>query len=374
MIIGKTDVKMRTEKVTLEQRTHRLTARDGTVQTLHDERVFASDYAANFPEDKKSEISFASVESLLKKLEHSAEKIGDTEGWLRLRLWLLHVLMKRLLTHAEDDGHMPVRGIYDFILPPAGYSPPANLRRVTGTMAEDGATRGLPADGETEIRTREWLIFEARGKVTTQDGAEIPIDIRLRLCDDRTRLTALAEDFRATLVDPLVINYASDSAQLSDKKFSFDIDADGTADSISMPVNGSAFLALDRNGDGIITDGSELFGVKSGNGFAELAELDDDHNGFIDEGDRVYEQLRLYTKNADGQDVVFTLREKGIQAISLDNIETMLRLPQNTGLLRRTGYVIRSDKTATTVQHIDVRREQGGVLLADTLGIPLTAK
>ncbi|MFQ8776527.1 MAG: hypothetical protein ACLR78_02345 [Roseburia sp.] len=76
------------------------------------------------------------------------------------------------------------------------------------------------------------------------------------------------------LCDPLVINLDSNIANVSDQKFYFDIDADGSDDSISMLNSGSGYLALDRNGDGIINDGSELFGTQSGNGFADLAAYD----------------------------------------------------------------------------------------------------
>lgn len=78
------------------------------------------------------------------------------------------------------------------------------------------------------------------------------------------------------LTDPLVINLDGNIAGLSDQKFMFDIDADGEEESISYLQGGSGYLALDKNGDGVINDGSELFGTKSGDGFADLAEYDAD--------------------------------------------------------------------------------------------------
>ena len=56
-----------------------------------------------------------------------------------------------------------------------------------------------------------------------------------------------------------------------------DLDADGRMDSISVPTGDDALLALDRNGNGRIDDGRELFGDQHGaaNGFAELARFDD---------------------------------------------------------------------------------------------------
>lgn len=64
------------------------------------------------------------------------------------------------------------------------------------------------------------------------------------------------------------------AASLTERDFAFDIDLDGHADQIAFVGTGSGFLALDRNGDGEINDGSELFGPESGDGFAELAAYD----------------------------------------------------------------------------------------------------
>ncbi len=91
----------------------------------------------------------------------------------------------------------------------------------------------------------------------------------------------------AVLKDPLVINFSGTSTELTERKFYFDIDADGTFDQIHFVKPGSGFLALDNNYDGTINDGSEMFGTQPGDGFGDLAVCDDDGNGFIDNGDSV---------------------------------------------------------------------------------------
>lgn len=92
-----------------------------------------------------------------------------------------------------------------------------------------------------------------------------------------------------------------DKLDLSDKS---DLDADGMEDQISFVLPGSGFLALDLNGDGRINDGRELFGPETGDGFAELARYDEDGNQWIDENDPVFERLRIWTKDAEGRDVL----------------------------------------------------------------------
>ena len=56
----------------------------------------------------------------------------------------------------------------------------------------------------------------------------------------------------------------------------------------------SAYLAIDANNDGLINDGSELFGTRSGDGFADLAKLDSDGNRWLDEADSQFDRLRIW--------------------------------------------------------------------------------
>lgn len=365
MIIDRSDVRMWTEKVSHTTREHhiRLKGSEETTVARGAEQVERSDFQANFrPEEAKPE-EFASVEKMLAVLKKSAEKSRDdfdVFGVLRMKLLLIWMLITRLFGEDDDDKKKPTHpkaGIFDAppvnagtklqMLKPATQVPVSMGRRLTADAVE----------GETHIQTRDFLFFEAHGCVTTKDGTQIPVDIRLRLEDNRKDIVGLEKGVVQALIDPLVVNYDNDSAVLTDQKFSFDLDIDGKPENIAMPASGSAFLALDKNGDGVITDGSELFGVREGDGFKELAAFDDDKNGFIDEGDKVYDQLRLFTRGPDGKDIVFTLREKGVQAISLENLATSLRLKNGDGLLRKTGFILRAGKSASTVQHVDLRPE-----------------
>ena len=75
------------------------------------------------------------------------------------------------------------------------------------------------------------------------------------------------------MLDPLVINFKNASASLGDRNYYFDIDCDGKRITLLSP-EWVQVLALDRNNNNIIDDGSELFGPQSGNGFNELAVYD----------------------------------------------------------------------------------------------------
>ncbi len=119
----------------------------------------------------------------------------------------------------------------------------------------------------------EGTTFATTGIVKTQDGRSI--DFNMELTMSRSFVSQIdtleVQDYIKT--DPLVINLDTDIATVSDQKFYFDLDSDGKKEKISFAGEGSGFLALDKNGDGKINDGSELFGTKSGDGFRDLAAL-----------------------------------------------------------------------------------------------------
>lgn len=120
----------------------------------------------------------------------------------------------------------------------------------------------------------------------------------------------------AVLKDPLVLNFDGAAAELTTTRFSFDIDSDGKPDQIAFVGANSGFLALDRNNDGVINDGGELFGPSTGQGFAELAAYDEDSNQWIDENDSIYQNLRIWSKNAEGQDQLVSLGQRGVGILS----------------------------------------------------------
>ena len=206
----------------------------------------------------------------------------------------------------------------------------------------------------------EETAFRTTGTVRTADGREINFGLELgmsRRFQEETKIENIAEI--VDLTDPLVINLDGNIAGLSDQKFMFDIDADGEEESISYLQGGSGYLALDKNGDGVINDGSELFGTKSGDGFADLAEYDADGNGWIDENDQIFDKLRIWAKDENGKDELYTLKEVGVGAICLQKAATDFSLnsqKDNTqnGQIRSTGIFLYENGTAGTMQQLDL--------------------
>ena len=169
---------------------------------------------------------------------------------------------------------------------------------------------------------------------------------------------------QVVMTDPLVINMDNLPAGVKDMTFQFDIDCDGKMDEISMLREGSGFLALDKNGDGKINDGSELFGTRSGNGFADLAVYDEDGNGWIDENDEIFDKLRVWSKDKDGKDVLKTLKEADVGAIYLGSTNSQFSLTDKKdnevlGAVRSTGiYLKESTGMAGTVQQVDLANRE----------------
>lgn len=217
---------------------------------------------------------------------------------------------------------------------------------------------GAVYDYQETRQESESTRFEAKGVVQTADGQEISFDLQVNMSRELVqKLNLHVEAGNAVkLKDPLIVNFGRANVELSPRQFSFDLDADGQSEALHTLAAGSGFLALDRNGNGQIDNGRELFGPASGNGFAELASQDADHNGWIDEADPIYDKLRIWTPDANGQNTLLGLGQTGVGALYLGNLETPFALKQDTqlqGQIRQTGLFV-GENGAGTIQMVDL--------------------
>lgn len=256
----------------------------------------------------------------------------------------------------------------DFIL---GHrkAQPSDIREVLRTDVP-GLSPGEPMRPRREIsmewssktiesmREQERSDFVSVGKVRTADGRTLDFQLELKLSRDyQSERTSISHE-KVVLRDPLVINFSGAAAEFSDHCFAFDLDVDGQTETIRALAPGCGFLTLDTNADGCVNDGSELFGARSGDGFADLARLDTDGNYWIDEADSAFDALRIWQFDAGGQGSLSTLREQGIGALYLGSTETPFSLTDDENRMlaqiRASGVYLREDGRPGALQQIDL--------------------
>lgn len=165
------------------------------------------------------------------------------------------------------------------------------------------------------------------------------------------------------LSSPIIIDHAGDGLQLTGPEdgVEFDLDANGFPERTAWTMaNGDdGWLALDRDGNGSIDNGGELFGdnttqpdASARNGYLALGQFDLDANGVIDPRDAVWSQLVVW-RDADHDG-----RSSPTELVSLDDLQILGleltyrengRRDQHGNFLRYKAKVL-SEKHATTAR------------------------
>ncbi len=176
------------------------------------------------------------------------------------------------------------------------------------------------------------------------------LDISVSLSFESTSIEVSAGQANAS--DPIVLDLDGDGVELTrvSEGVHFDLDADGVVETAATVTGGDGLLALDKNNNGIIDDGKELFGDQNGasDGFKELAKYDSNSDGKIDSQDSVFDQLRVLVRNGSeassslGQ--LLTLSQVGIQSISLQALDVSESASGGNRIAQRS-YFTRADGT-----------------------------
>ena len=281
------------------------------------------------------------------EINKTGTKIPSSPEELKMRLIELMLEMmtgkKSSIKPLKQDGNAEARNTLD--LSGFGGGNPVRAQIVDGWNLEHFQYES------------ERVSYQAQGVVRTADGRTINVDINMFM--SRQFVSYMNINIEVSRpVDPLVINYGGTAASLLGERFQFDLTMDGTMDNLAVLSEGSGFLAIDWEGNGIIKDGSQLFGPSSGCGFSELRKHDTDGNGWIDANDEIFSKLVVWSRDADGNDKVFTLKELGIGAIFLGDIETEFSFKdesnQTLGIMRSTSFFLKECGSGGTVSHIDL--------------------
>ena len=207
---------------------------------------------------------------------------------------------------------------------------------------------------------KEAINLMTTGNVTTKDGRNISFNLDVSFSREFQQISQISslETYDKILTDPLVINLDDNVDMISDKHFYFDLDGDGVLEEHNRLNQNQGFLALDLDEDGEITQASELFGTSSKDGFADLAKYDSDNNSWIDEADEIYQKLKVWVMDEDGQSHLLSLKEADVGAIYLGKTNNDFRFTDEANnsiaKLRASSFYLHENGEASLVSQIDI--------------------
>ncbi len=290
------------------------------------------------------------------RIEQSSVNLSATSYSARLETRSSQVAVR--FTAAEstalaDDDELSMEWKYRVLqwFAESVFGRPIRLCRVASSCSSEPVAQQSIQVRVAERRTvmeAQQTTFQAKGTVVTADGREISFRAELSMSRQEVFVEQGAP---ANATDPLVLNFKG-NARLTEDTVEFDLNSDGVVERMAGIDSSSGVLFIDRNADGTANDGSELFGPTTGNGFEELAGLDGDLNGWIDEGDAAFAQLRVWFQ---GEDSVRTLSELGVGAIYASSVATPFAL--DGGVIRSSGVYLNENGGAGTLQQVDLVTE-----------------
>lgn len=195
-----------------------------------------------------------------------------------------------------------------------------------------------------------------------------------------------SRNYRPPLVrDPLAIDLDGDGIETVSAASGvlFDHDGNGIKTGSGWVGKDDGLLVLDRNGNGLIDNGAELFGVdtvltngqKAADGFQALSELDSNGDGRIDAGDIAFQSLRVWRDiDQDGvsqADEMFALADVGVSNISLAKT-TLTQDLGNGNQVLATGSFSRTDGTTGIIASLALAEDRFNSEFVDA--IPISAE
>ena len=284
----------------------------------------------------------------------------------KIKKLLIEILLGRFYDKKKSvdmyPKSKPLDTNYTLLKPSMEQNPYIQQNQQTQQGNVNSQLIGIVFNHKEEYYQKQTVDFNTSLKVNTPNKSftiDLSISYSQELYDAHSSKLVVGEE---ATKDPLVINYGEDInpfENISELKFEFDLDKDGTTDLIPMLKQGSGYLALDKNDNGLIDDGAELFGTDSGNGFKDLSKYDKDHNNWIDENDEVFHKLKIWQKDDAGGNKLVSLVDLNIGAIYLGDVQSGFKYQNginNTEAIQKSnGIFLKEDGSGVgVVSSIDI--------------------
>ena len=184
-------------------------------------------------------------------------------------------------------------------------------------------------------------------------------------------------------VDPIVLDISGlgiTTKSAADGVY-YDLDNNGFSEKTGWIDAKSGILVLDKDANGQIETGNELFGDRTiledgktaSSGFAALAALDSNRDGVIDAKDDKFSELRIWVdRDGDGfsaPDELMTLEEAGIKSLNLSHT-FVGQVDENGNTIARVGSFTRTDGTTADMKEFFLQRDTKDVQMTHSIEIP----
>lgn len=286
------------------------------------------------------------------------------ENYVKLQIIKLE---KILLTNEKDLSHQDKikKNILEILL--SNFTNNEKIQLQPNTNNINSSSNNLIQKKITTFKqTREYfqesnINFDTKAQIKTNRG-QINIDLELSFSQSFYEVHEKEIAWQKNIyLDPLIINYKGNLTSFdnidSKMRFEFDLNSDGKNELIPKLKEGAGFLALDKNENGKIDNGAELFGAKTGDGFRELKEFDEDKNSWIDENDSIFDRLLIWEKDEDGDASLISLGEAGVGAIYLSSVDSIYNyssaVKEEYAKLKQSSFYLKEDGKAGLITSVD---------------------
>jgi hypothetical protein len=232
---------------------------------------------------------------------------------------------------------------------------------------------GLP---QIEFTPQAYDLKSKKYRITAKDGG-LFVTLKHGIATIDSRAGGLGGSFDLTfrnfhvgMLTPLVLDLDGDGVSLiyRDKsRVRFDMNGDGALDKSGWISRRDGFLVVDRNGNGLIDDGSELSLLAEDptarSSLDALATFDSNSDRVVDANDARFGELRIWI-DANGNGVtdtgeLKTLAEAGIAAVSLDAHFVTSSAKLGNNMVLSTATFTRTNGLVGTLGNVALAFEPG---------------